>query len=263
MNTRLQLAFTKRETSFFSDPEALGCLLHEILELCTGTDEPISLESVHASAVGLGYRGHATPIRRMLVAKGFLTDAKKGKSFYLHEGNRVAIDHFFHTNEKKFSNTQLSDVEKGHLFHTLGGKGSAVEALLVRVMRFLSILLEELETVSSVERTMISDFSKGETDRFLALEHFNWSKEKFQNLCEEMDTAFEISGEESEEFLEIVKRYTRMYIHLSEIVDTTIVANDRVKQLAYDTQVIHLLKSLHTFLRWFSSSFLKMEDALS
>lgn len=263
MDTRLQLTLTTKSLSFSSDPEAMGCLLHEILELSTQSEGYISVESVYASATGLGYRGPMTAVRRLLVAKGFLTDAEKGKSFCMHEGNRAAINHFFHMNEKKFSNTQLTDVEKGHLFRTMGGKGSAVEALLVRVMRFLSILLEELETVSSVERTMISDFSKGETDRLLALEHLNWSKEKFQNLCEEMDTAFEISGEESEEFLEIVKRYTRMYIHLSEIVDTTIVANDRVKQLAYDTQVIHLLKSLHTFLRWFSSSFLKMEDALS
>lgn len=248
-----------RGISFILDPEALGCLLHEILDLFAGSDGTISTQSVFLSARSLGYQGPASAVRRLLVGKCFVSDAEKGKTFHLHEINRTAIENFFRTHERNFESRLLDSREKDHIFETSGAGGSHVEVMMVRVMRFLSVLLGELRFVSAVESKTFTNLSELEIAHFVQIEHVEWCQQHFDEVAKKLDLVHETLGMSSVEFRETYKRYVAAYECVSSEVDDAITKSDLLQQLARDAEIIVLLKQLQDFLIRFTVVFLQHE----
>ncbi len=251
-----------RGVSFILDPEALGCLLHEILDLFADSNGTISTQSVFLSARSLGYQGPVSAVRRLLVGKCFVSDAEKGKTFHLHEINRTAIENFFRTYERNFESKLLDSREKDHIFETPGAGGSQVEVMMVRVMRFLSMLLSELKPLSALESETFMTLSGLQVANCMQIERVKWYECRLEELNKKLNIVHETLGMDSIDFRELLKQYLEAHKNADSLVDEAIVKNDMLEQSARDAEVVALLKQLQDCVVQFTAMFLQLETKI-
>jgi len=250
--------------SFAHDPGALACLLHEITRLATQSSGEVLIDAVGQAAKGLGYQGPVSGVRRLLIAKGFLSEAQKGKQFFLHDVNHEAIQNFFKEHEALLVSKRLSDIERISIFGSEGVGGTKAEDVLVRVMKALSVLLEELSDLSSLEKNVRLTMAEHETVRFIAVERVQWCTERMNTFYSEADAIrSSCDVHDRMRFQQLAIKYANAYNEFISVVDAAQTESEQVDVLVHDYEIVHLLKAFREFLIRFSDIFLRKEEGIN
>lgn len=248
--------------SFSLDREALSCLLYEIIDLCAKSNGVVHIEMIQKTVKDLGYRGPVATVGKLLTSRGFMSEIAGEKTFCMRDENRAAIENFFRKHQKAFLSQNLDDVDKKHLFQTLGKGGSYAEDLLLRVMRMLSTLLTELESVPKVELQTLFMIAGYEAVQCALGERLPFHKERFEDMCQKLDCAHEAVGIHSKEFQKIHREYVRRYARLDAVVDDSIKNNDALKRTLRDIDIVDMLKTLRVVFRQLNTLLLDREEKL-
>lgn len=173
MKSLLTLKHDGRIT-FLRDPESLGLLLYEIVDLADRNDGEVLLNDIGSLASDLGYSGSLARLRFFLLTRKFVSEVEKGKRFYLQEMNREAIRQFFVTHQSSFGPRQLNPAEQRLLFQLECANGSEVERTLLQVMKYIALILLALEHLPQLEARVEGKLASAELSQFIAVERVRW-----------------------------------------------------------------------------------------
>ena len=256
----LPMPCVQQSIEFFDDPEALGCLLHEVIYLTTKTRHgEVLIGEISESAKQLGYRGAVAPVRSLLLANGFVSEIERGSIFRIQEENREIIEHFFDTHQSLFERRGLTVLEEVSLFEHVGPGGSAVEVALTQVMRSISFMLDVLHTLPELHEDARKSLALSEIEHFIAFERVKWFDERTMAYSHVAEMTRIAHGSDSGIFRDALARYISMHIHLSDVVTYAEDQNDKFKSLIHDMETIKLLMLLHDFLKKFTQLFVQKE----
>lgn len=250
--------------SFVRDPEALGCLLYEIADIAAHAEGEVLHQEIATVVRHLGYTGSIASVRRMLLSKGFLSEIEKCHRYYLHESNKEAMNFFFERYAPAFRGIHLSDAERTLLFEVSHVGGTDAEEMLMRVMKHLSLLLDEFRQLTKIESQVYTTLAKEEASHCVALERVKWCIERLHEIA---STATLVSSHHDirNRILHhrLMNEYERMQDVLAAAIDSAGQSNDMLRVCAHDGEVIQLLRVLREFLLRFADIMLRSEEKIS
>ncbi len=249
--------------SFKKDPEALGCLLYEIIVRTTSTSDEVHIDAINHAARSLGYHGSINAVRRLLLSKGFLSEIEKGHRFSLQEVNRKAIQQFFNQHQILFSSRLLSDAEHALIFNQISGEFTA-SVVLVRVMQLLGFVLRELETVSMLERNALVGIAVSETDHFVAMDHVQYLAQRLDEISARADEVKNARDFDSNKlFYHLSQEFARVHVLFGEAINNAQMKSNGLYVAAHEKQIVGLLMELRKFLLHFVSILLREEEKIA
>ncbi len=255
----------KDRVSFIRDPEALACLLHELLDIATQSSGEILIEEIEHAARSLGYHGSLSGLRRILMDKGFVSEVEKRKRYYLQEINREAIEHFFSKHESLFSSRRMDAVDRAVLFDRDSIGGTKAEVMLLQVMRITGFMNEELHFLSRLDSETRSQLAFAEASCFMAHERVEWFQEQILLVSAE----YESLGNNNRDIEVRRQRFIlslqadELYRALSAAASFACEREDELRKVTKERKRIKLLRSVREFYLKFSESLLKGEDDLT
>lgn len=240
---KLLLSNQREKVSFLHDPEALGLLLHEIVEIADRSRGEVHINNLEYSARDLGYQGSLAGLRRVLIGRGFITEVEKYKRFYLQELNREAIQLFFSKHRLLFSRKVLSEADRSFLYADSCVGGTEAERMLLRVMKSLTTMLGEMERIPLIESRLLACLAMSEFSYFVAFDRVRWLHKKLGRL-EAESLVSRMGGT-----VESQQRWYTFNVQLSEIrrelilaIDDSLRQRGEMLQAIDDCEVLRLLK---------------------
>ncbi len=229
----MNLLSDKRRThfSFVRDPEALGCLLREIVAI-VNRSQKASLSEVFQYAASLGYAGSDRALRRFLLGKEFVSEHEPRISFCIRAENRNRIDLFFAQYNAQFAPQRLSNHEQ-YLIFLKEAPAAPFEMIRARMVQLLSALVSDYRALCLLAPGMQTH--QGECARMLYLKTdiaSTWNaraEESLQTLRGLYRAGY---TEYSPEVLKNMKRFAYAQAMLSFAVDQA-----TLQKLEYDASI--------------------------
>ncbi len=261
---KLLLSNQREKVSFLHDPEALGLLLHEIIEIANHSRGEVHIENLEYSARDLGYHGSLAELRRVLIGRGFVTEVEKYKRFYLQELNREAIQLFFSRHRLLFSRKVLDETDRSLLYTDSCVGGTEAERVLLRVMKALTTMLGEMEQIPLIESRLFAYLAMSEFSYFVSFDRVRWLRSKLRQLEAECVLSRMSSNHEVQQHwyaLNAQLHETRRELALA--VDESFKQRDEMLQAIDDCEVLGLLKLIHEATVKFGGIMVTKEAGLS
>lgn len=245
-----------KTVSFIHDPEALACLLHDIVARAEQQNGILTLNEISQLSWKLGYRGSLPTVRTLLLMHRFLCEHEACDTFCLREENRIAIEAFFREHEAVFASVRLSESEERALFGRLSDYGTDAERILSRVMMHLSYILKELTLLRDAGPQINAALADAEMMHCLALERIMWFMTMYDSVTKECDHVLETHGMHSREFRQALLRYLKTHRKYLDVLYDAEVENARFSTAVRDKEILEFLKPIHEFFNRFATVFL-------
>jgi hypothetical protein len=243
--------------SFQDDPQALGLLLLEILEMTRRNNRDISASEISMAAKNLGYRGSFPAVFDLLLAQGFLSRSKNGR-YAITGTNDAAIRRFNLEYEVLFASPCLSESERTLLFESIGINGTGPERMALRVARLLAELNQELSSVSLLRLRNLESISRHEATLAIGLQRLPWLIEMTNKTLIKADDLHEKG---ISEFASMLDRASALHERTLSLIDLQAKNEELLHQLARDEEILILLEQVRVFLRSFTAVILKAESS--
>ncbi len=251
-----------KSVSFVHDAEALGCLLYGIMDIASQNRGVVMAEEVEYLARELGYRGSILTVRRLLLSRGYVCEHEKFRRFHLYDANRNSIQGFLQANDARFSGCRLTARDSTLIFERRGTGGTRVEMMMSRIMKHLSVILEELSRIPALDAGTLFSIAEHEVEHFIVMERVEWCSKYCDKLSIETDTMLSEYGMGSRKFRQAMTRYVAVYGHLLDVLATAEEKNTQFLASIRDKESLELLKIFRELLLRFTSAFLKKEGEL-
>jgi hypothetical protein len=253
----------ERGVSFTRDPEALGLLLYEILEMADQSGGEVLVKEAYGAAHQLGYRGSPSGFRRLLIARGFVCEVEKHQRFFLQEMNREAIQQFLKTHQELFAGKHLDEYERSLLFSSVTNGGTEADMLLVWVMKSLSTLLEGLQKLSLLESKVRTHTALSEINHFLALDRVRWYHEQVKQLqCRVEGLENNPSSQVWHRQYPLDSQREEMFGKFASAVSDASREREAFMQNIHDSEVVAFLKSVREAILHLDEVFVRKEGEL-
>ncbi len=220
------------KVSFVEDPEAIACLLQELMYVARAS-ERVRFRSVYDAALSLGYRGDPLPIRCVLIESGYVCELEEGVDFCITAENQYRIDAFFIRNANLLSSRLLSTTERVACFGTDGVEGTTADKVYTRTIHLFSQLMTELSSLPQLSALLHTRIAEQEVAQCMAMERVQMFEERFERYREQLLDLYE-KKRGTLHFRKVLERYQIAFARLNDALDEAVRSNDELESCVND-----------------------------